>query len=405
MTKTEKLQVFDSVARSQFLSNAMIILIVLAIFYTTLVFSFPNFFDKNGLIDFDAFYIVGQMYWNGNIEKAYHFETMFEAQKIFSGHMSFMPWTYPPTYDILVIILPLVPVGISYLIFTSASFAFYLIVIKKLAGQYFTLAILGTFPALMVVVRCGQNGFLTGGLIGIFLLLFIRGSIWAGVPLGLMIIKPHLAIGIALLALVSARWKMIFVAVLVAVFAMLIATWLFGLNIWLAFSNGVWESTQFLKLGLYPLFRMTSVYAALRSVDMSAQIAMTVHFLCAILACAAIIISWFKDSDIIRVCGITAMASVFISPYFYDYDLTVMSLALALLASSLVKKEQQPWKILLIPLFWVLSGYGLIKSFSISNSSALATELSNEPALSLSGFLIFPLSIWVLKLIKKKDFQ
>jgi hypothetical protein len=198
---------------------------------------------------------------------------------------------------------------------------------------------------------------------------------------------------------------MIFVAVLVAVFAMLIATWLLGLNIWLAFSNGVWESTQFLKLGLYPLFRMTSVYAALRSVDMSAQIAMTVHFLCAILACAAIIISWFKDSDIIRVCGITAMASVFISPYFYDYDLTVMSLALALLASSLVKKEQQPWKILLIPLFWVLSGYGLIKSFSISNSSALATELSNEPALSLSGFLIFPLSIWVLKLIKKKDFQ
>ena len=64
-----------------------------------------------------------------------------------------------------------------------------------------------TFPALVITIRCGQNGFLTGALIGLGLFYLRKGSSLAGLPLGLMVIKPHLAVAFAVYAIATRRWK------------------------------------------------------------------------------------------------------------------------------------------------------------------------------------------------------
>ena len=48
------------------------------------------------------------------------------------------------------------------------------------------------FPAMAITIGCGQNGFLTGALIGLVCLNVERRQLLAGLALGAMVIKPHL---------------------------------------------------------------------------------------------------------------------------------------------------------------------------------------------------------------------
>jgi hypothetical protein len=144
------------------------------------------------LVDFDMFHLVGQMFWRGELHHAYRFETLLEAQRTMTGRDSFMPWTYPPQFDLLVVPLALMPLWLAYGLFTATTLLAYLAVLKRLSGEHLPLVLFITFPALTITIACGQNGFLTGTLIGLACLWIERGRSLAGLPLGLMIIKPHL---------------------------------------------------------------------------------------------------------------------------------------------------------------------------------------------------------------------
>ena len=63
------------------------------------------------LVDFDAFYIVGQMFWEGTLNSAYSADELFEAQRRLSGTDSFMPWSYPPQFNSIAAGLALMPRG------------------------------------------------------------------------------------------------------------------------------------------------------------------------------------------------------------------------------------------------------------------------------------------------------
>src|SRR5690606_10384775 len=132
-----------------------------------------------------------------------------------------------------------IPVGISYLLFISASFIFYLLILRRISGDYLSGVLIAILPVVILMMRTGQNGFLTGALVGWFLLAFAERRYSAGVPLGLMVIKPHLAAGIALLALLGKRWMAMVVAAVIVLVSLAAATMAFGLAIWPAFLGGV----------------------------------------------------------------------------------------------------------------------------------------------------------------------
>lgn len=109
-----------TVTRSRILWPGMLIAAFLLLAYTALEFSFPTFLGKKGLVDFDQFYIVGQMYWSDLFIKAYQFRYMLEGQALFAGQTAMMLWSYPPPYGALVILLPALPIGAAYLVFAGA---------------------------------------------------------------------------------------------------------------------------------------------------------------------------------------------------------------------------------------------------------------------------------------------
>jgi hypothetical protein len=287
------------------------------------------------LVDFDDFYIAGQLVWRGAIAQAYHFVTMLQLQKSFSSSDAFMPWTYPPQFDLLVALLALLPMGLAYSVFTIGTLAAYLATLKRIAAENFVPVLILVIPLITITVRCGQNGFLTGTLIGLTCLGFLAGRSLAGLPLGLMIIKPHLAVAFAVYTLVNRRWGTALVAAATVAATSALATVLLGPAVWVAFLDGAKEARIFLEHGLYPLFRMVSIYAFVRSLGFPALVASTAQILIAILALSTVVLA-SRQFSARQALGVTAIATLLISPYAYDYDLLILGIGLGLLLPNLV---------------------------------------------------------------------
>ena len=286
------------------------------------------------LLDFDGFYIAGQLVWRGAIEQAYHFVTDVPITKSFSSSDAFLPWTYPPQFDLLVAPLALMPKGLAYSVFMIGTLAAYLVTLRRIAAENFVSVLILLAPVIVITIRCGQNGFLTGTLIGLTCIGLQTGRSIAGLPLGLMIIKPHLAVGFAVYTLVNRLWGTALVAAMTVAATSALATVLLGPAVWTAFLDGVTEARVFLEHGFYPFFRMISLYAVVRTFGFSALVATTAQVLVAVLALGMVVLASRRLSPR-QSLGVTAIATLLISPYAYDYDVLILGIGLGLLLTDL----------------------------------------------------------------------
>ncbi|MGO9475192.1 MAG: glycosyltransferase family 87 protein [Rhodomicrobium sp.] len=322
-----------------------------------------------GLVDFDDFFIAGQLVWHGEIEKAYRFATLAETQRSLSGVESFIPWTYPPQFDLMVAPLALLPLGVAYFIFTGATLAAYLATLRRIAAERYLSVLIVLFPAIAVTIACGQNGFLTGALIGLTCLLLLSRRSLAGLPLGLMVIKPHLAVAFAVYTAVNRRWGAVFAAAATVAVTSALATVLLGAGVWTAFLGGVHEARVFLEHGFYPLHRMVSPYAVFRTLGFSALAAISIQIAVALFALALVCIASFRFSPR-QALGVTAIASLLISPYAYDYDLPIVGIGLAMLLPDFIRLASERERLAMYGLSFVASSWGLAQATIWSDAAA-----------------------------------
>jgi Glycosyltransferase family 87 len=335
----------------------------------TMWFSRLGMWHDRNLVDFDVFHIVAQKVWAGGVEGAYHFTRFLEMQREASGGQdSFMPWTYPPQFALLVAPLGLIPVNVGYFLFVVATFAFYIVVLRAVARDNFTLLLLMLFPAMEITMACGQNGFLTAGFIGLVCLFFEERPVVAGLALGLMIIKPHLAIAFATYAIAKRSWTVVATAAAVVLTTSAICTVVFGTHIWLDFLDSVRDSSAFLEKGYYPLFRMVSAYAALRSAGISAWVAFVGQGMVALLALGLVVLTVYRRMPSRTSLGLTAALSLCISPYAYDYDFLVFGIGLAMLLPALQAATSERERTIIYAAPMLVGGYGVLRTSLLATS-------------------------------------
>ena len=375
---------------SRLVLKAIVVVCAFLALVSAVLFQAPGLLGRDKVLtDFDAFYIAGTMAGRGKAGQSYQAADMMAEQQATYNTTSFMPWTYPPPYTLFMQGLARLPIGIAYLLFITVSFVFYLAVLRRIAGSYLPGVLIAIAPTLILTVRTGQNGFLTGGLVGWFLWSFIRHRAVAGVPLGLMVLKPHLAFGIALLALLGRRWKAMAIAAGIVATALLAATASFGLGIWAAFLGGVREAGEFLAAGYYPLFRMTSVYACIRAAGGSAPLALSLHAAGALAAAGLLLYAWWRGYEARFLAAIACVASLFISPYNYDYDLMIFGVALAFMLPDLIERAR-PYELAgMLLLSWLITGYGFATNvLGEVTTTGLATLKETSDYLSVTGPLL-----------------
>lgn len=325
----------------------------------------PEIAQRGAITDYDIFHVVGLMTREGIATDAYSYSTLLSAQMRLSGSDNFMPWAYPPPFNLVVGMLATLTRGLGYALFVGLSLGAWLWVIAALAGRYASGVLLMLLPSLLMLTLVGQNGYLTGALVGAVCLAALagtpRGRIAGGIALGLMVIKPHLALGLGLMVLVRRDWRALGVALGVAGALCAVSTLIMGPAIWGAFLNGTREAGAFLQQGAYPLFRMTSVYALLRSLGLGAELAMAAQLALALGVGAAIVRATLDARmPARRALALACAGGLLFSPYSYDYDLPVLGVALALVARDFALRARSAEICVAILLAWVAGGTGLV---------------------------------------------
>ncbi|MFD1195227.1 glycosyltransferase family 87 protein [Seohaeicola saemankumensis] len=340
----------------------LIISMILLISFTAVEFAAPELLGKPvAFVDFHVFHLVGDYVSQGIAVQAYNFDAFQSHQNILNpGEEGFMPWTYPPQFNLLMAVLAPLPLWLAYLLFTSLSLGVFLFVLRKLDEDNFFLLLIFVLPVIFVTIRCGQNGFLTASLIGIFCLLLLKNKDSAGLPLGLMAIKPHLVFGIAILVLLRKKVGVLAIAVVVTSLAAVSSSIVLGEEIWLAFLKSAADSSTFLREAQYPLFRMTSVYAWIRSWGFEANVAFAAQIVTAVVAIGGVVWVHFNGWETRRILGLAVLASLSISPYKYDYDLCSLAIALALLMPDIARFASRSEMIALACASWLATGSGMI---------------------------------------------
>lgn len=356
------------------------------------------------LADFDAFHIVAQRVWIGDLEQVYHFETLLKMQAAVAGAApSFMPWTYPPQYGLLIAPFAFLPVGVGYLLFTASTLAFYIATLRALARDHFAHVLVVLFPALSVTIGCGQNGFLTAGLIGLICLNIERRPLLAGIALGVMVIKPHLVIAVSVCLLAMRSWVALAAAAAVVLASSLVCTILFGWQIWTAWFGAIRESTSYLEQGLYPLFRMISAYAALSTTGFSPKVAFWGQVVVAALALLAVMLTVFlvatRGFSQRFLLGTATIVSAMISPYAYDYDLSMLGVGLALLLPELGKVASPTERSAIYALILLAGGYGLLQSARLAMEFGQRVDLNEHFAPAIGGFAMMTVLALLLKML------
>jgi len=307
--------------------------------------------------DFDAFYLASRLVLHGNVVASYDYPQYVRQQVELLGEDFHLAWSYPPPYDLVVAPLALVPRGVAFGLFFAITAIAYLAVLWRVAAaQFVTMLVLLTLPVCLVVIF-GQNGLLTGALAGLAVIGLRDRRSWAGVPLGLLIIKPHLAIALAAYVVVDRRWQVFAVAALTVGIASLLPVLLIAPDIWSAFAAGIAKTAGLLQGNFYPFRRMVSAYSALRSAGLGASPALAGQGLMAVTALAGIALAQRRLAPTVAL-GLAALLSLIISPYAYDYDLPVMAIGLALLLPSLHHWGNSLERSLVYGLFLIVALFG-----------------------------------------------
>ena len=362
-------------------------LLVALIGLTALRIGLPELFGVDEVsADYMIFHQVGELANLGRIAEAYDAAAFKAYQASRTNSTVFMTWTYPPHFNLPLQGFALFGVGWGYLLFTGSSFALFVWSMMRLSQDATTWVLPLILPALVLNLLTGQNGFLTAGLMALFAGLSLteqRGK--AGFVLGLLTYKPHLGLGLGLAALLRGGRRMVAIATLTLLVLLLLATLLYGSDIWSAFRNSLSTSGTILEAGEYKLARMITPFALFASVGLAPSLAILLHGGCALLSLLTLVWVALKGWQLRHIIVLAILTGTTLSPYAYDYDLCVLAPALALAYQAIKTELTVILRAVLAASLLLATGYGLTTALF---AGALGDAGFGLPALAGLGLIL-----------------
>ena len=283
--------------------------------------------------DFMTFWAASHLALTGHAQDAYKIPLLFKAQQLaISASKVAYAWFYPPTFYLVVLPLALLPYVTAYWTFMLSTLWGYLLVFRRIVRGNIAMWCLAAFSGLWINFFCGQNGFLTASLAGLALLTVERRPVLAGVFIGLLAIKPHLAMLFPVALLAIGAWRTLVTAAVTAVTFMAIGMATFGIAVLKGFLASIGDARLFLENGILEWIKMPSVFVFMRLLGMPVAGAYIAH--CAV-AIAAVIVVWrvWRRCEDRNLRGAALMTATFlVSPYVFDYDLAWLAFPIAWLS-------------------------------------------------------------------------
>jgi alpha-1,2-mannosyltransferase len=362
--------------------------------------------------DFSSFYAAGTHVLDGHPDAPYDIVRQHARQQaIFGPATPFYGWLYPPFFLLIAAALALLPYGAALVAWQAVTLGLYLLAIRAIisgsphmraggrdqgappllsesgiapaariaepvigpatsgrASSQFDpaldlaphrrtrdwLLLALAFPAVLVNLGHGQNGFLTAALLGGALTILGRRPLAAGMLFGLLAYKPQFGLMIPLALAASGRWRSFSAAAATIAALIFVTTITFGPDVWQAF----FESTRFtqhvLEQGDAGWHKMQSLFAWARM--WGAPLPLAYALQAALVAGLAVTLVWLWRSAATYPLKAAALClgTILATPFTFDYDMMLLAPAIAFLAVDGFARGFGPWEKTALAALWLV---------------------------------------------------
>lgn len=305
--------------------------------------------------DFSQVWAAGVSVLAGHPEQPFDPALHAAAQRtLFAPDTPFYGWHYPPYFLAVAALLALLPYIPALLVWQGTTFAVYLLVVRRILPHPLTTLVAAAFPAVLVNVGHGHNGFLTASLLGGGLLLLDRRPVLAGVLLGLLVYKPQFGLVLPLALVAGRRWTAIISAAGTVVLLTLATLAAFGVETWRAFQSSLaFTRTVILEEGNTGWEKIQSAFSAARALGAGISMAYAIQGVLTGTVMLALALLWYGRADMRLKSAALITATLLSTPYVLDYDMVVLGPALAFAVSWELARGVRPWMASLLAAVWV----------------------------------------------------
>ncbi|WP_321807583.1 glycosyltransferase family 87 protein [Burkholderia sp. BCC1993] len=315
-------------------------------------------------VDFSVFWTASQLVLQGHAAAIYDpvFFSHAEVAQFgaYIGHQS-LPWLYPPTMLLLIAPVALVPFLPAYFLFFAGSLLCYAYAVLRLSGlrahlpvpraaALVVLAYSGVFASVLY----GQNSILTAGIAAFALHFLGRRPIVAGVLIGLLAIKPQLAVVFPFVLVATRSWRTFASAAITTVLFTVAGIALTGTSS----LHGLAQAMSIVRGMHFTLpaywFVSPTTFAALRLAGASIPVSLAAQAAVGLLAIAAAVQVWRRTADIRLRGAALVIATLLTTPYLWHYELAWLGIAFFCVMAHGLDEGWLPGDQIVIVLAWLL---------------------------------------------------
>jgi alpha-1,2-mannosyltransferase len=305
--------------------------------------------------DFSNVYAAGKYVLEGRPEAPFSPPLQHKKeQEIFGEKTPFYGWHYPPVFLFLAAALAALPYLVALLVWQGTTLALYLYSIRAILPRAEVWLPALAFPAVLINIGHGHNGFLTAALIGGGLWLLERRPVAAGILFGLLIYKPQFGVFIPLALAAGGYWRA-FIAASATVVVLCAATYLaFGIGVWDAFRESMtFTRVIVLEKGETGFHKIQSVFAAVRLFGGNVALAYAAQAVAFAIAALYLVRLWRSEAAFALKAAALIAASMLATPYLLDYDLMIAAPAIAFLAAHGLDRGFATYEKSALALIWI----------------------------------------------------
>ncbi len=314
-------------------------------------------------------------------------------QDIFGKATPFYGWHYPPYFLFVAGALAELPYALALTIWQGSTLLLYLLMIwgiaspsprvrgegwdegastgaqnrgdapspslrstsPRAAGRGEILLLALAYPAVLINIGHGQNGFLTAGLLGGALVILDRRPILAGILIGLLVYKPQFGLMIPLALVAGGYWRTFAAAALTVVALTLVTTLAFGPEVWPAFKASTeFSRTVVLEQGQTGWQKIQSVFSWARMWGAPIPLAYALQGALTIAIGVGIVRLWRSAAAPALKSAALCLAAILATPYSLDYDMMVLAPAIAFFAVDGLRRGFGPWEKTTLAALWLV---------------------------------------------------
>ncbi|MEM5328132.1 glycosyltransferase family 87 protein [Paraburkholderia sp. JHI2823] len=308
-------------------------------------------------VDFRVFWSTSFLSLHNGADVAFN-QSLLDTVERSIAPPNFGPWIYPPTFQMVIYPVALLPFPVSYAVFACISVLAGVLTCKlALKADSVPWLSVAAFPGVWICLVYGQNSLITLALAAGALGLLDRRPALAGVCAGMLVIKPQLAVVFPLLFLCGRHYRAFGAAAVTAVLFCAAATTAFGLQQWLRFAEAAsWFQSQVFTSNVGNLWNaMPTVLAISLRYGFDLRLAYAMHLAVALCALIVTIRIWLREPISQLGNASAVVTAILIQPYLVYYDLAWLLIPIICLYNDFRRRGGGAlWQYALIALAWAI---------------------------------------------------